>query len=139
MPTRTVPPEAQIPSVPATGLPAPTRFRLVTIGRAGEIEFVSRRGRGFSTRHFVLVCLAGTAGLSRVVIKASRKVGGAVVRNLIRRRIKEILRKLFPRLQKSCDCLVIVRTAAAQASFVELQIDLEYLLRKHGYLRVGGG
>jgi ribonuclease P protein component len=139
MPTRTVRSDLQNLSGPATGSQAPFRFRLITIGRSGEIEFVSRRGRSLSTRHFVLVCLAVAAGPPRVVIKASRKVGGAVVRNRIRRRIKEILRKLFPRLQKSCDCLVIVRTAAAQARFTELSTDLEYLLRKHGYLKDGGG
>ena len=61
---------------------------------------------------------------SRFGFTVSKKVGGAVVRNRVRRRLKEIIRlnrHAFP--QRHC-FVIIARPEAAQADYTSLQHDL---------------
>jgi ribonuclease P protein component len=60
----------------------------------------------------------------RIGIAASKKVGGAVVRNRIRRRLKAITRDLAP------DLLIGVRVSAATASSEQLRAALTDCLRR---------
>lgn len=105
--------------------------------RSSEIDRVSREGRSFSTPLFVMVCLGVEQGPPRLAIKVSKKVGGAVVRNRIRRRVKDIARALFPKLKRPIDCVVIGRQLAPGATFDRMRQELEGLLVRHGALPGG--
>lgn len=65
---------------------------------------------------------------------ASRKVGGAVVRNLVKRRIKAILRQLASdgMLSTSRFYLIICRPAIASVGFSALNADIRSLVRDIG-------
>jgi ribonuclease P protein component len=60
----------------------------------------------------------------------SKKVGGAVERNLVRRRLREILRPIS--LRSGIDLVIIARSSAAQAQFAELKISVKGLLKRAG-------
>jgi ribonuclease P protein component len=51
----------------------------------------------------------------------SKRVGGAVVRNLVRRRLREIVRRHQHELRSGIWVVVIARPAAAQASYSTLE------------------
>lgn len=105
-----------------------------TIKRGAEIDRASKNGRSFSSPLFVVVCLIVKQGPARLAIKVSKKVGGAVVRNRIRRRVKEIARALWPSLKRPIDCVVIGRQLAATATFDRMRAELEGLWVRHGVL-----
>ena len=69
---------------------------------------------------------AGT-GSSRIGFITTRQLGGAVVRNRVRRRLREIVRASRPRLRTTCWIVVIARSAAARASADELRAEWERL------------
>jgi ribonuclease P protein component len=69
---------------------------------------------------------------TRVGITVSGRVGKAVVRNRIRRRLREALRARLPRLLAGRDVLVIARPASAQATWAELNEALDTLLGRTG-------
>jgi ribonuclease P protein component len=107
---------------------------LVTIRKTVEIDRVCHEGRSVASRLFVAIGLAAEENPSRVAIKVSRKVGTAVVRNRIRRQVKEIMKILFPALGKPCDLVVIARQGAVQARFGRKLDDLATLLVRLGFL-----
>jgi ribonuclease P protein component len=78
----------------------------------------------------VLKVSQGTGTLSRVGLVTSKKVGGAVERNLVRRRLKEIIRPIS--LKPGTDLVFIARSSAAKAQFADLKISVKGLLRRAG-------
>ena len=63
---------------------------------------------------------------------AAAKTVAVYVRNLVRRRIREIYRLHEEELRAGVDIVVVARTAAVEASYQELQRDLLYAFRKLG-------
>lgn len=76
--------------------------------------------------------------VTRFGLSTARRVGGAVVRNRVRRRIRESLRRLGPQLQGGWDVLIVARPASATATSSELQEALERLLRMAGVMEGNG-
>ena len=64
----------------------------------------------------------------------SKKIGNAVTRNKVRRRLREAFRAELPRLRRGL-YVVTARDAAAEADFARLSQSLRYLLRKQGLYR----
>ena len=69
---------------------------------------------------------------ARVGITVSGRVGKAVVRNRVRRRLREALRARFGTLTPGFDVLVVARPPSAQASWQELNAALETVLQRAG-------
>jgi ribonuclease P protein component len=64
----------------------------------------------------------------RYGISTGRHLGGAVQRNRVRRRVREILRRVPNETGHGWDILVVVRPPAVAASFGDLRAALERLL-----------
>lgn len=69
-----------------------------------------------------------------VGIVVSKKVGNAVVRNRVRRRLREALRALLNEKTSlvSCDLVIVTRPEAAAADYWQLKSALERALSKSG-------
>jgi ribonuclease P protein component len=72
---------------------------------------------------------AGPNRVSRFGISVKKALGGAVVRNRIRRRIREILRRNKTEIPSGWDIVIHPRRSVAQAPFAPLQAELVRLLR----------
>jgi len=66
---------------------------------------------------------------SRFGISIKKALGGAVVRNRIRRRIREILRRNRTEIPTGWDIVIHPKSAVAQAAFAPLEAELVRLLR----------
>jgi len=96
---------------------------------------VKRDGRALKGRHCMLLAAAAD-GPTRVGFIASRKgVGGAVQRNRARRRLREIVRRRWPRIAGHGHLLAFIayRTSVT-APHPELAADVERLLASAGAL-----
>jgi ribonuclease P protein component len=68
---------------------------------------------------------------ARVGLSVSAKVGGSVVRNMVKRRLREICRAWLDGGGDSpVDVVVVARPASAEASFDDLREELNSLLRE---------
>lgn len=103
-----------------------------------EFRRVYDKGRGAATRLLVVRCREGRPGLNRLGITVSNKVGNAVTRNRIRRRIREIYRLSETRFSRGRDIVVIARSASASADYAQLKSAFEYACAKLGLYRAEG-
>lgn len=69
-------------------------------------------------------------GRDQVAFIIPKRCGPAVVRNRIRRRLKEAFRKCRHRIQPNRVIIWISRVPAAEASYAELEAELHELLDK---------
>jgi ribonuclease P protein component len=99
-----------------------------------EFERVYREGSVYRGRLFSVHALHNSLGNPRLGLSVSKKVGTAVRRNTVRRRLKEIFRSSTGKLPGNLDLVVSARPAAAEASFDELNEEFLRSLR-----RLGGG
>lgn len=70
---------------------------------------------------------------------ASSAVGGAVVRNRIKRRLRACISEVLPVLQPGWDVILIARKASGQASFQEIRQAVIKLLNQSGVVVTQAG
>jgi ribonuclease P protein component len=99
------------------------------IRKRGEYLKLQQVGRRRAGTRFVVITAPSRSRVSRVGITASRRVGGAVVRNRVKRLVREFFRKHHDQIQPPRDVLVIVRPGAAAAEYVEVKRELSAALK----------
>jgi ribonuclease P protein component len=106
-----------------------TRPRRERLQRRTDFLRCYRRGRRRRGAHLILYAHPNELGHPRLGITASRKVGKAVVRNRVKRRVREIYRRWSERSRlPSLDLVVHVQPTARASGFAELTAELTTLL-----------
>ena len=105
---------------------APGLARLV---RRSEFVAVYRTGQRRSSAQFLVFFRASGRPVSRFGISIKKALGGAVVRNRMRRRIREILRRNSSEIPSGWDLVIHPRRTVAQADFAALTAELLRLVR----------
>jgi ribonuclease P protein component len=101
-------------------------------------DFHQIQSQSRSRSHPLLLMRYRRNGLDRTRygISTGRKVGSAIVRNGIRRRLRTILRALSPDVESGYDILLVARPAAASVKQSELDMALRQLMRGASLIRV---
>ena len=111
------------------------KFRLT---KRDDFKIVYRNGKSVANREFVLYYSANrTTENFRLGVSVSKKVGNAVVRNLVKRRVKEAVRQNSSMIQCCYDLIVIARNPSVNLPQSNTERSLIHLLRKSGLLKKG--
>lgn len=105
---------------------------LVPLRRRADFDAVMRGGSARSHRLIVLRWLRTGRPEMRVGFSTPRTIGGAVVRNRVRRRLREIMRERRDRIGGGIDLLLIVRPESAAVGYGELRAAVATLLQRSG-------
>lgn len=123
---------AQSPATTSSEGPYPS-YRLENVRprdrrlrRRVDFDRVFQHGRHNGGRLMSVRCVPNQAGVSRYGFVISRRVGKAVVRNRVKRRLREALR-LLP-VREGYDVVISARPEAATQSFHTLRKELVLLL-----------
>lgn len=90
------------------------------------------KGASAGNRYLVVYCRRNGMKISRLGLTVSTKLGKAVVRNRMRRRLREVYRLHEEQLLAGFDIVVVARTAAVDADFAKLQSAFRHAAAKVG-------
>jgi ribonuclease P protein component len=96
--------------------------------RRGEFDAVYRAGKRRSSPHFTVFFRANQLPLSRFGFSIKKALGSAVVRNRIRRRVREIVRCHRQETPSGWDVVIHPKSAVARGPFLALETELLRLL-----------
>lgn len=100
--------------------------------QSARIEQVKRAGRSYRNRWLAMSLVANGQPHSCFAFSVSRRVGNAVTRNRIKRRLRECVRRCLPAVQGGWDVLLIARSQAGQATFAQIEHAVADLLQQSG-------
>jgi len=103
---------------------------------APSFRKVYDKGRSAGNRLLVLYYLAGDDDF-RLGVSAGKRLGKAVVRNRLKRRVKEAFRRLRPSLVRGGQLVFIIRHGAVAATFLEILNAERDLLKRMELLQNG--
>ena len=109
-----------------TGQEYPRTARLV---RKADFDAVYRNGKRRSSSHFTVFLKANDLPESRFGFSIKRALGGAVVRNRIRRRVREAIRLHREEISAGWDFVIHPKANVEKAGFAALESDLVRLLK----------
>jgi ribonuclease P protein component len=99
-------------------------------------DFAAIQGAGATRSHplFTVRSLQTDLETTRFGLSTGRRLGGAVVRNRVRRRLREVLRVMAPSFQPGWDVLIIARPAIVGVDQDGLAEALQRTLSRCGVL-----
>lgn len=107
----------------------------VTVKENYEFLRIYRKGKSAVSPQLVIYCQRNRRGHSRLGVSVSTKLGCAVVRNRVRRRIREIYRLNKAKMLPGYDLIVVARVRAVETDYQKLDRTYLRLLEQLDLLR----
>ncbi|MCL2621297.1 MAG: ribonuclease P protein component [Defluviitaleaceae bacterium] len=104
----------------------------VSLQKNDQFQHLYKKGKSAGNKCLVVFVEKNGLEQNRLGISVSKKMGGAVVRNLLRRRIKEAYRGMESRLTYGYDIAILPRPDLATATYQEIVSALRHLLKRQG-------
>ena len=104
-----------------------------SIKRNYEFRRLYSAGKSSATGHIALYCRRSRQrGRNQLGITVGTKVGNAVVRNRVRRKLKEIYRLHESEIRRGFDLVIVARVKSRDATYRQLETDFLRLVDKLG-------
>ena len=109
----------------------------VSLKKNYEFKRLYNRGKSAASKFVVVYCLKNGKAENRLGITVSTKLGGAVQRNRIRRRLREIYRLNEQAFRVGYSIVLVARHKSRYAGWSELEASVLSLFGKLGLLAAG--
>jgi ribonuclease P protein component len=96
---------------------------------------VYRRGKSVSDKAMVMVYVPTKTPHLKVGFSVSKKLGNSVVRNRIKRRMKEAFFSVLDNVNPSCLLIFTPRVEIREMTYQQIQLSLCKLLKKAGQFK----
>lgn len=95
-----------------------------------EIQEIYRGGKSYVTRYFIFYLFRTADEPIRVAVAAGKKLGNAVVRNRVKRRLREVFRLNQDQLPTSGQVLIVGRKPILDAEYTDIEKAFGSVCRK---------
>lgn len=109
------------------------------VKREKDFKAIFKDGTSFANRKFVVYQLENQQNHFRVGLSVSKKLGNAVTRNQIKRRIRHILQSVKGSLVEHVDFVVIARKGVEILEYAEMEKNLLHVLKLSKIYQEGNG
>ena len=109
------------------------------VKREKDFKAIVKDGTSFANRKFVVYQLENQQNHFRVGLSVSKKLGNAVTRNQIKRRIRHILQSVKGSLVEHVDFVVIARKGVETLEYAEMEKNLLHVLKLSKIYQEGNG
>ncbi len=92
-----------------------------TLKKNSDFRRLYARGKSTATPYLVLYCRPNRRAENRLGYTVSTKLGHAVVRNRVRRRLREIVRLSEPVLKQGFDIVIVARSRCVGAPYRKIE------------------
>lgn len=105
-----------------------------TVKKNYEFRRIYAKGKSGVSPYLVVYCRPNRRGVNRLGVTVGAKLGKAVVRNRVRRRLREIFRLNQGRMKQGYDVILVGRTRAVTARYRDLERSYMQLCARLGLL-----
>jgi len=109
------------------------------VKREKDFKAIFKDGTSFANRKFVVYQLENQQNHFRVGLSVSKKLGNAVTRNQIKRRIRHIIQNAKGSLLDHVDFVVIARKGVETLEYAEMEKNLLHVLKLSKIYQEGNG
>jgi len=102
------------------------------IRKKKDFSNLYKKGNCTRGKYFNLIYLPNSLTFSRMAVVASRKIGCAVQRNKVRRRIKELFRRNKELLTTPVDMIIVTKKGVKDASWPDLRTQYISMVQAAG-------
>lgn len=102
--------------------------------RRADFRRVFEEGKAYPSRFVVLYVLRENGDKTRVGLTTSRKLGTSVVRNRVKRRLREIVRHSSCSMRVGFTAVIVARAGSDAASYQDLERDVGRVFQRAGLL-----
>ena len=106
--------------------------KAVTLKENRDFKRIYAKGKSAVSPAMVIYCRKNRLDHNRLGITVSTKLGGAVVRNRCRRRLREVFRLNSAHLKKGYDFGLVARSRAENGNFAAMEDSFRHMCRKLG-------
>ncbi|QCX33591.1 ribonuclease P protein component [Caloramator sp. E03] len=107
------------------------------VRKNAHFRYIYRKGKAINNDLLVLYIVKNGKNINRVGISVSKKIGKSVVRNRVKRLIRECFRKNKDSIKKGYDFIFIARKKSAMANYYDIYDSVKNLINKGGLLKEG--
>ncbi len=98
------------------------------LNRNSSFHYIYRNGEKIYNRYFVLYFVKGKS--TKIGISVSKKIGNSVVRNKVKRRLKEAFSQLIEGIKGRYNFVIVARESIVNVLFSDIRNELIKVLEK---------
>ena len=95
-----------------------------------QYKYIYKSGKFLSEKAVTLHFVSSKTKFVKIGFAVTKKIGHAIKRNLVRRRLREIMRKHLPNIKENFNIIIVAKEQILDTEFLSLEKQIFNLLKR---------